>query len=262
MENNELYCFGDLPVNALMSTDDLEHSGIKGMKWGVRRYQNKDGSLTPAGKKRYNQELANVRAAEKVLKTKQATKAKIDRLNARKKAVEDGEAELSVSARSRFKSKKSTSTEVETSPEKKTAKDMSDAELRDAVNRMQLEKQFNSLYSEMNPKKVSAGKEFMSKLGKNMLDSAAEAAKTAGRSFMEKKLKEVLGLNEQKTKSAYEKLKEEVEMLDMKKRYSDHNKDNSLKDKADKLELEKKILANEIAIRNMKNKNKNEKKDD
>jgi hypothetical protein len=31
---------------------ELKHWGIKGMKWGVRRYQNKDGSLTPAGKKR------------------------------------------------------------------------------------------------------------------------------------------------------------------------------------------------------------------
>lgn len=30
----------------------LYHHGIKGMRWGVRRYQNKDGSLTPAGKKR------------------------------------------------------------------------------------------------------------------------------------------------------------------------------------------------------------------
>ena len=33
--------------------DYLEHHGIKGMKWGVRRYQNADGSLTAAGKKRY-----------------------------------------------------------------------------------------------------------------------------------------------------------------------------------------------------------------
>ena len=30
----------------------LQHHGIKGMKWGVRRYQNEDGTLTPAGKKR------------------------------------------------------------------------------------------------------------------------------------------------------------------------------------------------------------------
>lgn len=34
--------------------NELIHWGIKGMKWGVRRYQNKNGSLTPAGKKRYS----------------------------------------------------------------------------------------------------------------------------------------------------------------------------------------------------------------
>lgn len=35
--------------------NELAHHGIKGMKWGVRRYQNKDGSLTPAGKRRYDE---------------------------------------------------------------------------------------------------------------------------------------------------------------------------------------------------------------
>ena len=36
-----------------MNADELKHYGIKGMKWGVRRFQNEDGSLTNAGKSRY-----------------------------------------------------------------------------------------------------------------------------------------------------------------------------------------------------------------
>lgn len=37
--------------------NELYHHGILGQKWGVRRYQNEDGSLTPAGKKRYGDDL-------------------------------------------------------------------------------------------------------------------------------------------------------------------------------------------------------------
>lgn len=47
----------------------LSHEGIKGMKWGERRYQYEDGSLTPEGKIRY---LKDYKAAEK--KTKKAQK--------------------------------------------------------------------------------------------------------------------------------------------------------------------------------------------
>ena len=52
---------------------DLRHHGIKGQKWGVRRFQNKDGSLTPAGAKRYSADdyksaLDKVNKADKTLK--------------------------------------------------------------------------------------------------------------------------------------------------------------------------------------------------
>lgn len=44
---------------------ELQHAGIKGMKWGVRRFQNEDGTWTEAGKKRYGKSSSKVGSHEK-----------------------------------------------------------------------------------------------------------------------------------------------------------------------------------------------------
>lgn len=68
------------------NTDELYHYGILGMKWGVRRYQNKDGSLTNAGKKRY---YTTGRFGEIILseKGKKFNKKNTKQFNSYKKSV-------------------------------------------------------------------------------------------------------------------------------------------------------------------------------
>lgn len=84
-----------------MADYELYHWGVKGMKWGVRRYQNKDGSLTPAGRKRYAEPHEDYKRAH----------------------------------------------------DKKSVKQMSDKELRDRNNRLQMERQYEQF-----TKKKSRGK--------------------------------------------------------------------------------------------------------
>lgn len=71
--------------------DELMHYGIKGQKWGVRRFQNEDGTLTPAGRKKYRQEVRaeNKKAfeygREATIAANAATYARNQQIKSRKK---------------------------------------------------------------------------------------------------------------------------------------------------------------------------------
>lgn len=58
MDNDEL-------KTDIFSEDHLEHHGILGQRWGYRRFQNPDGSLTEAGMKRYNRQTKKLSRLEK-----------------------------------------------------------------------------------------------------------------------------------------------------------------------------------------------------
>ena len=113
---------------------------------------------------------------------------------------------------------------------KKVASEMTDDELRERTNRMQLEANYHNAAKNLanaNPVKASKGKKFMDSL---MNDVVAPAAKNAGREWLEKTLKDKLGLNK-KDIDPIKKLEEEYKTLDWEqkiKKLKDKDPDNEL----------------------------------
>lgn len=86
--------------------NEMYHHGIRGQKWGVRRYQNLDGSYTAAGKERYNTAQARYRSGEiskKELKAEKKAFKTAVRMDRGKELVNAGESTVGIAVKTILK---------------------------------------------------------------------------------------------------------------------------------------------------------------
>lgn len=214
---------------ALADGETLEHHGIKGMRWGRRRYQNPDGSLTEAGRKRYNQEVEALKAQKAKLEEKQKNmraqqrmqartdklRADIDELKGKKKPDSEDDGKKLGDKLKEFNEGRKQRQEEKHSKKPKKPSEMTAEELNEEIQKMRAIQTYNQLYSQLHPAKVNKGKEVAQKfLNESLLPAATNAAKKVGEEWLTKAGKELLGLNEKEAKSALQKAEEAWKISD------------------------------------------------
>mgnify|MGYP001348412641 CR=1 FL=1 len=141
--------------------NELTHYGILGMKWGVRRYQNKDGTLTPAGKKRYSRDIRTN------LSKKKDSRIDTSKPDPQRWVKEDIERKKKIVDTSSTLVKQMQNIEKETRPrstkQRMDLSKMTDKEMRDRINRELLEIQYNNLFAPETAPNISKGRDFAQK---------------------------------------------------------------------------------------------------